>query len=232
MAQGDWATLNDGLDSTSLKRGVTNGIARPNGGGNFLFGFNSSVSTAGAAGLYAAQVNFAPMAKGGSLRSAIRRGASGGPLNFAPMLFLGLQANSVLSSGYILGLEDDDPHRIVIRKGTLVSGVPAVALGVSGVLAKGTETFPNDTWLHLRLDMIVNTNGDVILQAFKSDLLLHAVNVPSWVAVPGCEEFIDDALGINSGSAPYTSGYGGMAFQTKDVTRRGYFDHIEVIRQV
>jgi len=232
MAAADWGTLNDGLDAVSVKRGVTNGVARPNGGGNFCFGFNSVVSTLGAAGLYSAQGSFAPMAKGGSIRGAIRRGAGGGPLNFAPMLFLGLQANSVNASGYLLGLDDDDPHRIMLRKGTILTGLPAVSLGTQGVLKFGSETFLNDTWLHLRLDMIVNTNGDVILQAFRNDLTAHAVTSPTWVPVPGCEQFIDDVLAVNSGSAPFTSGYGGFAFQTKDITRRGYFDHLEVQRQV
>lgn len=231
MAQADWGVLANSLDATSLKRGVTNGVARPNGGGNFVYAFNSTVSTAGATGLCAAQTNFAPMAKGGSVRGAIRRGASGGPLNFAPMLFIGLQSNDVNASGYLLGLDDDDPHRIVIRKGTILTGIPALSIGTQGILKQGSVTYPNDTWLHLRLDMIVNTNGDVILQAFQNDLGANPVSAPIWTAVPGCEQFIDDALGINSGSAPYTSGYAGFAFQTKDVSRRGYFDHLEVLRQ-
>ena len=215
-----------------MLRGVTTGITRPNGGGNFCFGFNSTVATTGCAGLYAAQTNFAPEAKGGSIRGAIRRGASAGPLNFAPMLFIGLAANSVNSIAYILGLDDDDPHRIVLRKGTLVSGVPAVSVGTQGVLKVGTETFLNDTWLHLRLDSIVNTNGDVILQCYRSDLAVNPVTAPSWVPVPGCESFTDDVLHVNSGSAPLLSGYTGFAFFTKDISRRGYVDQIEVDRQL
>lgn len=232
MAASDWTTLPDGLDAVSLKRGVTTGVLRPNGGGNFCFAFNSTVATSGCAGLYAAQDNFAPMAKGASVRGAIRRGAGGGPLNFAPMLFAGLQSNTVNANAYILGPDDDDPHRIVLRKGSLVTGLPAVAIGTSGILKQGTETFLNDTWLHLRLDMIVNGNGDVILKAWKNDLLANSVAAPVWVAVPGCEQFVDDALGINSGSSPYTSGYGGFAFQTKDISRRGYFDELEIQRQL
>lgn len=232
MAAADWTTLPDGIDAVTVKRGVTTGVTRPNGGGNFCFAFNSAASTAGTAGLYAAQANFAPMAKGGSLRGAVRRGAGGGPLNFAPMLFLCLASPSVGANAYMLGLDDDDPHRIVLRKGALNVGLPAVSIGTQGILKQGTETFLNDTWLHLRLDVIVNTNGDVILQAFRSDLGAHSVASPVWDPVAGVEEFIDDALGINSGSVPYTSGYGGFAFQTKDVTRRAYFDHLEVIRQL
>ena len=45
MAETDWTFLNDGLDAATVDRGVTNGIARPPGGGNFVYGFNS-LSTA------------------------------------------------------------------------------------------------------------------------------------------------------------------------------------------
>lgn len=38
--------------------------------------------------------------------------------------------------------------------------------------------------------------------------------------------------GINSGSQPLTSGRGGFGFSVKDVTRRAYFDHLELFRQV
>lgn len=232
MAEADWTFISDSLDSGSVKRGVTTGEPRPNGGGNFVFGFNSVVNTPGAVALYAAQTNFAPMAKGASIRGALKRGVSGSPTNFAPFLFAGLKSPSVGVSAYLLGLDDDDPHRIVLVKGTMLAGLPPVPPGQSGVLKQGTETFLNNTWLHLRLDMIVNLNGDVILQAFRNDLTVNSVSAPVWVAVPGCESFTDDALQVNSGSAPLTSGYGGFGFQTKDVTRRAFFDQLEVQRQL
>jgi hypothetical protein len=43
---------------------------------------------------------------------------------------------------------------------------------------------------------------------------------------------INDHLGINSGSQPLTSGRGGFGFSVKEVTRRAYFDHLELFRQV
>jgi len=232
MAETDWAFISDSLDSGSVKRGVTTGEPRPNGGGNFVFGFNSIVNTPGAVGLYAAQTGFAPMTKGASIRAAVKRGVSGAPTNFAPFLFAGLAGNTVAASAYLLGLDDDDPHRIVIVKGSLAAGIPPVAPGTSGVLKQGSETFLNNTWLHLRLDMIVNVNGDVILKAFRSDLTVNLVTAPVWVPAPGCETFVDDALAVNSGSAPLTSGYGGFGFQTKDVTRRVFFDQLEVQKQL
>lgn len=231
MAEADWTFMNDGLSAGSVKRGATAGIARPSGGGNFVFGFNSIANTAGAVALYGNQVDFAPATKGGSVRAAMKRGAGGGPMNFAPFVFACAATNSVNGNAYMLGLDDDDPHAIVLRKGQLINGLPAVAIGTQGILARGNESFLNDTWHHLRLDVIVNTNGDVVLKAWKNDLDAHAVSAPVWTAVPGIDEFIDDALAINSGSDPLTSGYLGYGFQTKDVTRRAFFDYIEVIRQ-
>ena len=197
MAEADWTYLNDGLDIATVDRGVTAGIARPPGGGSFLYAFNSLSAVEGAVGLFANLASFAPMAKGGSIRGVVQRGPGGGPTGFSPFLFLCCQGNSVNDSAYLLGLSDDDPHRVV------------------------------------RLDVIVNTNGDVVLKVFRSDLALHALGTPpDWQPVSGMVEFIDDHLGINSGSQPLTSGRGGFGFSVKDVTRRVFFDHLELFRQV
>lgn len=233
MAETDWTFLNDGLDAATVDRGVTTGIARPPGGGSFVFGFKSLSTAQGAVALFTNQLNFAPMAKGGSVRGAIQRGASGGPLGFAPFFFVGLQGPSVNDLGYLLGLGDGDPHHVVLRKGALSGGLPDIPPGTQGVLRRSTGTFMPGTWVHLRLDMIVNLNGDVLLQVFQNDLVANPLGgAPSWQPVPGMSEFIDDALGINSGSQPFTSGRAGFGFFTKDVTRRGFLDHVEVYRQL
>jgi hypothetical protein len=234
MAEANWTFCNDGLSIGAVDRGVTNGIARPNGGGNFVFGFNSLGTSIGAVALFTNQTNFAPTAanKGGSVRGAVKRGVSGGAAGFAPFLFVGLQGPSVNDSSYILGLSDDDPHRISLRKGSLVSGVPSGSPGTNQILRRSAATFANDTWLHLRLDMIVNLTGDVILKCWRSDLDAHLVSSPVWVAETGLEDFVDDALGINSGSAPFTSGRLGFGFYTRDVTRRGFVDNLECLRQL
>ncbi len=237
MAEADWTEFTDGLGLSVVDRGVTNGIARPpsSGTNNFLHGFNSLTTAAGAVGLFTNQVNFAPMAKGVTVRGAIKRGVSGGPTGFSPFFVLGGQGVSVNDSAYLLGLGDGDPYHIVLKKGVIVAGVPDLAPDPpnNGILVRSTETFAQDTWHHLRLDMIVNLNGDVILQAFENDLSANPIgDPPVWVAIPGMEEFIDDTLQVNSGSAPFTSGRGGFGFQTADVTRRGFFDHVEIFRQL
>ncbi len=233
MAQTDWTFLNDGLDAATVDRGVTTGIARAPGGGSFVYGFNSLSTAQGVVALFTNQLNFAPMQKGGSVRAAIQRGISGGPLNFAPFLFIGLQGPSVNDLGYLLGLGDGDPHHIVLRKGALSGGLPDIAPGTQGVLRRSTGTFTPGTWLHLRLDLVANQNGDVLLQVFQNDLSAHALGTaPSWQPLPGMDELVDDALGINSGSLPFTSGRAGFGFFTKDVTRRGFLDEVEVYRQL
>lgn len=244
MGSTNWTELTNGLSINSVDRGVTTGIARPNGGGSFIFGFNSMTTATGAAGYFANQVNFAPGAKGGSIRGAVQRGISGGVTNFSPFLFICGQGPDVGDSAYILGLQDDDPHRIVLRKGSIIAGVPNASPGSDGILRRSTATYTPGTWHHLRMDAVVNTNGDVILKVFRSDLSTRAVTAPIWSAVPGIEDstitsthgagtaFVDDGLGVNSGSASYTSGRFGFAFSVSDVTRRGYFDHIEVYRQL
>lgn len=230
MAEIDWTYLNDGLDIATVDRGVTSGISRPPGGGNFLFAFNSLAAVQGAVALFANLTDFAPMAKGGSIRGCIQRGPGGGPTGFSPFLFLCGQGNSVNDIAYLLGLSDDDPHRIVLRKGTVAVGLPDSE--GQGVLLASGESFSQGTWLHLRLDVIVNDNGDVVLHVFENDLDAHPLGTsPDWQAVGGMSQFIDDHLGINSGIQPLTSGRGGFGCSFKDVTRRAFFDHIELMRQ-
>lgn len=230
MGQSDWSYLTNGLDMATVDRGVTAGIPRPPGGGSFLFAFNSLSAVTGAVALFANLEGFAPMAKGGSIRGVVQRGPGGGPTGFSPFLFLSCQGNSVNDSAYLLGLSDDDPHRIVLRKGSITVGLPSA--DGPGVLLKSSASFAQATWLHLRLDVIVNGNGDVILKVLQNDLAAHPLGTPpDWQPVAGMVEFIDDHLGINSGSQPLTSGRGGFGMAVRDVTRRAYFDHLELLRQ-
>lgn len=230
MADTDWSYLTDGLDAATVSRGATAGIERPPGGGRFLFGFNSRAAAAGAVALSCALPDFAPLASGGSIRGCVQRGPGGGPLGFAPFLYLCGQGTSVNDLAYLLGLSDDDPHRIVLRKGAIAAGIPDS--DGAGALLASSESFAQGTWLHLRLDVIVNDTGDVVLDVFQNDLDAHPLGTPpDWQPIAGMPQFIDDALAINSGSAPLTSGRAGFGFQTRDVTRRGFFDQLELWRQ-
>ncbi len=238
MGQLNWEELADGLSGSDLARGVTAGVTPPSGGGNYIFGFNTKTTAVGAAGLVDNQANFGPLRddsanpRGGSIRGAIQRGASAGLTGFAPMLVIGLQNavpyGSVNDMAYLLGLADSDPHAIVLRKGAISGGLDPTG---SGVLRVSTATYEPGTWLHLRLDMIVNPNGDTVLVVMQNDLETNPVTAPVWEAIPGMDDYIDDALEINSGSAPYAGGFLGFGFYANGLSRRGYFDHLEVYRQ-
>ena len=235
MAEADWTELTDGLALSAVRKGVTTGVTVPNGGGSFVFGFNSIIVVTGAAALFTNQVNFAPMTKGTSVRGVIKRGVSGGPTGFAPFLLAGIQGTSVNDSAYMLGAGDSDPYHLILKKGVIVAGLPDLTPDApnNGILLQSTATFSQDTFHHLRLDMIVNDNGDVLLRVFENDLGANPLGgAPVWVAVGGMVLFTDDTLQVNSGSAPFTSGRGGFGYHTIDVTRRGFFDHLEVFRQL
>jgi hypothetical protein len=230
MAESEWTTLTGGLAGGSVARGVTSGVTKPNGGGSFVYGFNSLAIVDGAVGLHNNQANFAPMSSGGSVRGAVKRAPGGGTTNFAPFLFVGLQGGAVTDLGYLLGLGDDDPHHIVLRKGAISGGLADEVPNppTTSTLMRSTASYEEDTWLHLRLDMIVQGTGDVLLQCFANDLDTYTVSSPTWVLIPGMEGpqypsitgFVDDSLGVNT------------AFRVEDVTRRAFFDHIEVARQL
>ena len=181
------------------------------------------------------------MARGGRIVGAVQRAPSGGATGFSPMLFIALQGTMTEDTGYILGLSDSSPHRIILRKGKLSEGVPDSPVGTDGVLARGSEVFPAATWHHLRLDIVVNENGDTVLLAFQSDLDTATMPNSVWSDIPGMtytpdpapgRVFIDDALGVNSGGVPYTSGRVGFAFQCSDVARRAFFARIILFRQL
>jgi hypothetical protein len=243
MGETDWTYLSDALDAASLDRGSTTGETPPSGGGSFVFGFNSLVTTQGAAGKFTNQTNFAPTPalKGGSIRGAIKRGVSAGDINFSPCFFMLCQGTSVNDHAYILGLSDEEPSHIVLVKKPIVEGLPTSPVALSdGVLQVSSGTYAKDTWLHLRLDAIVNLNGDVLLQAFANDLTSNDVASPVWDTISGMTSaFVDDQLGVNSQLAgvhasfyqPFTSGRMGVGFFTKDISRRGWFDHLECYRQ-
>lgn len=244
MAEADWTFLTGGIPSQTVDRGVTAGITSPSGGGTFVYGFNSLSVTSGGVGLFTNLTNFAPMSSGGSVRGAIQRGPSGGNANWSAGLFIGWQGTDVSDGGYMLGLQDDDPSYIVLRKipsgSGLLTGLVAGDVDPlnNGILLKSTNTVDVGDWVHLRLDMVVNGTGDVVLNVYQNDLGTNTVQIPVWELAGGMTSvanpngFLDDSLGVNSGSAPFTSGRAGFGYSTTDVTRRAYFDHIEVFRQL
>lgn len=237
MASNDWTVLTNSLTSGSVARGAVAGIAGPSGGGSFVYAMNSLTSATGVLGLYATpqapNVNFDPLLSGGDLRMAMQRGAGGGPTGLAAFMYLGLQGNAVGDLGYVLGLADGDSSFIELRKGVLALGLPDENVGGPAViLRRSTVAVAVGEWVHLRLEMVCNGNGDTVLNCYQNDLGANPVTAPVWAAIPGMAQFIDDAVGVNSGSLPYVGGRAGFGARFEDNTRRAYFDHVALAKQI
>lgn len=233
MSTADWSFMTNVLTAPSCARGVTAGVPRPNGGGSFVYAMNTLVNTPGTVARYTNQNNFAPMAKGAIVEGALVRALSGGNTGWSAFLFCGAGGIDIADTAYLLGLSDGDPCTIELRKGAISVGLPDEAVGgASKILRRSTGTVPIDEWVHLKLEQVVNDNGDVVLNVYRNDLVAHAVDVPTWVAIPGMTQIIDDAMGINTGSVPLTAGYAGFGATFADVARRAYFDQLAIARQL
>lgn len=238
MAEADWGFF--GASAGDIKRGVTAGFTPPKGGRYFVFGFRSQVAGNRASGIYKNAENFGPLrndageATGGSVRAALKRGRNGYTASgYSIAMFLCLQgtpAPSETEQGYLLGLSDGDPSNVVLAKGLPNVPLQSGSTGLT-ILATSSVSYSWDTWLHLRLDAIVNPNGDVVLSAYASDLAVNEVTAPNWEAIDGLDTFIDDALGINSNSNPLAGGYGGIIFQSSQAYRSAFADHFVMWRQ-
>lgn len=230
MSQSEWSELNNSLAAVDVSRGVSQGFTPPNGGGSFVYGYHSLTNTAGAVGKYPNQANFTPAAKGGSIRAAIQR--NGGDSQCTMMLAACLADFDVQAEGYLLGFaEDEEPGHLILRKGAPSGGLPEAG---ADVLRKSSGTYTRGEWAHIRLDVIVQPHGDVHLQVFENaDLATNDVTAPDWQSIDGMAEYIDDKLGINSGSVPFNSGgYFGIVYRTLNINRYGLVDHVEIARQL
>lgn len=230
MAQSDWTAMTGELAAATVSRGVSQGFTPPNGGGSFVYGWKSLQATTGVVGLVVNGSDFYPMAEGVRVEAAIQRN---GEQQATVMLCQALDSNDVTANGYLIGLTDDEePSHLVVIKGSPSNGLQEAS---EGLLLKSTATFAKGTWVHIRMDIIVQPHGDVHIQvAQNADLATNPVTAPVWTAIDGMDEgYIDDALGVNSGSLPYASGgYAGFAYYTTAIGRYGLIDHVRVARQL
>lgn len=230
MSSTDWTVLTGSSGTGDLRRGVTDspGPGLPNGGGTFCYGFGSAVASLVAAGLYYSDAGWNPTFKGGRVTCALvkaGKGSDGGNNDlYAPMLFVNLQGANISDEGYILGLTEEEPARIALKKGALNTGLAA---DDPGILRLSSGTFAKEAWQHLRLDVIEQPSGDVLLKCFANDLSVNAVTAPSWAAISGMADYTDDVLGHATGSVPFTGGGRmGYAFYSEAASNRyGYLDH-------
>lgn len=248
MGQADWAEIGSSLATADVERGPVEvaAITGPNGGGDYVFGFNSLDGTVtGAAGLYVDLAGFAPTGPGTtptggtSIRGAVRRVSSPNNTGFSPFLFACAQGGppTVNDVAYLVGLSDSDPYKIMVVKGAILSGVNPNATAYEIIGSSSAQYSMGDAlWHHLRLDAIVQPNGSVLLKLFANDLALYPLNRPDlhvWASVPGFPSagVVDDKLQIRTNSAPLWGGYCGFAYSVAQaVNRRAAFDGIEVYK--
>jgi len=237
MAEADWAELTGtNLDSGSVARGVTNAFTRPNGGGGFAFGYHSLGSDTGVAGYYVDLSNFNPVTgtkKGGSIRCAMKRYSAG--VAYAPVMGFILGTDPTTSNGYLMGLSEASSYQIALRKGAPATGMDATG---SDILRASTSSFTTvgdaaAAWKHLRMDVLVNPHGEVVIDMMENDLDTNLVSAPVWAAIDGMDLYIDDALGILTGSLPHLTGfYAFFGHYTSNLAGAvSLFDQIEVHRQ-
>lgn len=234
MAESDWLYWDDMSDLASVRHGVSAGFPKPNGGGNFCYALAALVSEATCAGRRVDLPDFNPIAlgKGASVRGALYRDAAAGVACYLVAL---AQGPSVENEAYLLGLEGAEPGRLVLRKGVIRDGLPPTS---TTIVAASSLRYTAGAYLHVRLDAIVNANGDVVLNVLANDLAANPVTAPVWAKVAGMGDppngtpsFIDDCLGLNSGSLPFTGGgYVGFAYAASTIGRRGLVDHFEALR--
>ena len=245
MAINDWADVIDAPSTTQLRRLITGAspTAPLTGSGIFAWGANPMVDGPLTFAKFVQDLGinagYSPTApgRGGRASAAVMKAPGTGASIFVAALVQSTQMDapvvfpSSAGVGYLLGLTSESPARIALVKGPLSGGVPPSAPGTNGVLARGSEDVAAGTWVHLRLDARVNGNGDVCLRAFRN--VTGLVLAPDWQPIPGIPwVVIDDALGVNSGSAPLQRGFFGFGQHFTSARRPTYVDHAAAARQL
>lgn len=230
MAQSDWVAMGNELAAAIVARGVSQGFTPPNGGGNFVYGWKTLQATPGVAGLTAGDGNFDPTAEGVRISAAIQRNGSAGA---TVMLCVGLDANDVGADCYLLGFtHDENPSHLVLHKGSPSNGLLETPT-TNVELAKSSATFAAGTWAHVQMDLIIQPHGDVHLQLKSNDLGTYTVGSPTWADIDGMPEYIDDVIGVRSGSVPFNGGgFVGFAYYSEQIGRYALIDHVKIARQV
>ncbi len=84
------------------------------------------------------------------------------------------------------------------------------------------------------LDVIVNPQGDVVLNVYANDLDSNTVTAPTWDPISGMDAFIDDSAGVLTQTPPLISGFRGFYghFNNGESGKVSLIDHIELSKQL
>lgn len=204
MGQADWTELTNVLAAGVVRRGVSMAPAFAAPDGNFIFGMHSLLSTAGVVAQRNNQAGFTPSAAGkaGVVEACIRR--YNVTLGYAPFIGLLDNLDVDVAKGYLLGLSDEASYKICLKKGLVAEDILSTD---SGVLRSSTTAYTVSQWHHLKLEVVLNPQGDIVLNCYANDLDTYAPGSAVWTAIGGMDRYVDDSLGILQGALPYTGTY-------------------------
>lgn len=138
MALANFALVANGLLVSQVDSGVIHLEDAADGGGNFVFAFNTILANAPGVQAYRSAVTgYAPLTNGGTVRAALKRGLTAISAGFDHFIFIGLATDDVGDFAYCLGLEEAQPARVLLRRGLLSEGV----LSFGRMTSSLTETF-------------------------------------------------------------------------------------------
>jgi hypothetical protein len=217
--------MNGNLDSSTVSRGQTDNVAFDIQENTYAVGFHTLKAAQGFTGLANAIDNFCPITdgKGGVISALLRRHIP--QFGGAPLIFLANSKDAQTAQAYMLGLSEDFPYRIVLKKGLLGSG-----LKVADALRVSAQAWQTPLWFELALQVGVNAQGDIGLIVQRRDPVLTG----AWGSVPGMAFLLDDALGRASGQPPvFGDFYVGFGHYSSGASGRvSVFDHLIVERQL
>ena len=234
MASVDWTTLTNSVSDGVAASGVSAPFANMEGGSDFFYAFNSSTSSIlGGMGKFYDNAGAGAFTLGSSVSGAVVRRASTGSVGYSVFIFTCLggadTAVNATDTAYTLGLSNASPSHIVLAKTTIAAGIPDGSPGTLGILAKSSDIVDLNEWVHLKLEAIAQSNGDVVINCYRSVTDLD--QAVSWQPIDGLDQFVDDVTKINSGTSPLTAGRPGFGFSYLAQNRVAAVSNLQVSRQ-
>lgn len=227
MASSDFTDLLDGVQDGVAVSGVTAGLPSAPGIGPEIFAFNSGNSSS--VGAIAKRYSAVTFEYGSTMSAAMVRYTGTNQSGHSVFVFSCLNGDPGGDSAdqpcYMLGLADGSPGHIVLAKTTPNLGLMDGSPGNFGILRKSVDPIPLGTWVHLRLQTVVQSNDDVIIRCFRNANSDFSA-APDWQPIPGMDEFIDDVTQVNTGTPTLTAGPAGFGYKFAAPALAGAVDHI------
>lgn len=212
MAETHWEQMEGSLDTAMVSWGKTTRAEAAPPEGAACGGFHSLQPCEGVSALISTEVGESmapiPAGKGGAIQGCIRKMVL--MHQYAPMLFLACGKNTASAQAYMLGLSEEWPYRIVLKKGLLVEGLQiADPVNTPTVLRVSDAIYDTSIWHNLQMFVAVNAQGDVALRVLRdvNDPIDPIPGNMDFQAIAGMGDVIDDALGTLTGTPGLTGSF-------------------------